>query len=282
MHQVVAAAAKAGKTDVFERDTWDCLFDAYRMAVNFDLGDLKPTLEQVEFGRELHEKDMLAFPFPLMFISSKALGQGHSILVSDQVRKMERVGMNDLPDDERAFAMFSTSAVFMGGAIDPKHGPPRQIGNVACPVCGMWVTKDRVNWKHILNLRSASRTTGEPREFSGETYAPHVEFVYGVVAMLMSKDVEVTVSPKPTKLNAAREKKGKVPIGESRIIKIRAEARVRYEGSGDGTHASPRMHWRRGHFRKLASGNIIPVAPSLVNATDEAKEVARKDYEVVA
>jgi len=49
---------------------------------------------------------------------------------------------------------------------------------------------------------------------------------------------------------------------------------------GDGSHASPRMHWRRGHFRDQAHGagralrKQIWLEPTLVNATGEDGEVA--------
>jgi hypothetical protein len=37
------------------------------------------------------------------------------------------------------------------------------------------------------------------------------------------------------------------------------------DGSEEGgTHASPRLHWRRGHVRRLANGKITNVRPTLV------------------
>lgn len=45
-----------------------------------------------------------------------------------------------------------------------------------------------------------------------------------------------------------------------------------------GTHASPRLHWRRGHIRHLRSGRKVPVRPTLVGLAERG--FIDKDYAV--
>lgn len=58
-------------------------------------------------------------------------------------------------------------------------------------------------------------------------------------------------------------------------------------GDGTGTHASPRMHWRRGHNRTLTKGRdmplVVPIAPMWINADEESeKTIPLRSYKVKA
>jgi hypothetical protein len=63
--------------------------------------------------------------------------------------------------------------------------------------------------------------------------------------------------PAPTKLNKKRAQKGRVPMYEYKVLDIVADilqASPASKPHQGGTHASPRMHKRRGHVRRLSSG----------------------------
>jgi hypothetical protein len=94
------------------------------------------------------------------------------------------------------------------------------------------------------------------------------------------------------KLNRARAKRGKPPLRERYVVSINL-AKSRLIENEDGTveditghvRGSPRMHWRRGHFRTLNRGagdeRIVPIAPALVGANEHAGQIIRpKDYVV--
>jgi len=58
-------------------------------------------------------------------------------------------------------------------------------------------------------------------------------------------------------------------------------------GDGTGTHASPRMHWRRGHNRTLTKGRdmplVVPIAPMWINADEESeKTIPLRSYRLKA
>ena len=98
----------------------------------------------------------------------------------------------------------------------------------------------------------------EESDRAGESIGALALACLGVIAM---RQVKITDEPPPERLNNVREKKGLGPIG--RVVTIRLNATAR-SAKGDGTHASPRPHWRRGHLRRIEGGRIVKVAPHAV------------------
>ncbi len=74
--------------------------------------------------------------------------------------------------------------------------------------------------------------------------------------------------PAPEKLNRKRAKKGRVPLFEYKVLDIVADVlhqrkETAHERSS-GHHSSPRMHTRRGHVRRLASGQTTWVRNAII------------------
>lgn len=67
--------------------------------------------------------------------------------------------------------------------------------------------------------------------------------------MLCSQTTEVRVERAFEKLNKARVKRGDYPLPPHRIVTIVPKRFLDQRDSKDGTHASPRLHWRRSHKR---------------------------------
>lgn len=85
-------------------------------------------------------------------------------------------------------------------------------------------------------------------------------------------------SVKPTFTNLRKIKQGKVPTYEWRTVVIEpVQANREHQG---GTHASPRLHDRRGHLRRLRSGKNVWVRECKVG--DPSKGVVFHDYKVKA
>ncbi|MBK9294907.1 MAG: hypothetical protein IPM57_10795 [Oligoflexia bacterium] len=100
-----------------------------------------------------------------------------------------------------------------------------------------------------------------------------------LLTALSCKNVEQTIIQKADKaLNDRRVKSGKLPLLEERILTIKVNKKVGNTGTGGGNHQSPRQHLRRGHIRRLESGNIW-VKSCVVG--DAAKGVINKQYKVV-
>jgi hypothetical protein len=114
-------------------------------------------------------------------------------------------------------------------------------------------------------------------DFAHQFVANHVCFFTSVLAALSSKGPEIRTLPAPEKLNKQRAKKGRPPIFEYRIVEIPAWAKAKAEGLG-GTHASPRLHWRRGHVRHFRTGCTTLIRPCLVGVAENG--FIHKDYAV--
>jgi hypothetical protein len=84
-------------------------------------------------------------------------------------------------------------------------------------------------------------------------------------------------TPREVQINRKKIAKGKTPLVEFRLIKIEPR-KIQLPSMPRGTHASPRQHWRRGHWRTYASGKRVFVNPMLVG--DEKNGKIIKDYVV--
>lgn len=85
----------------------------------------------------------------------------------------------------------------------------------------------------------------------------------------------------PARVNEKRAREGKPPLFETKTLTIHVNPRTptAHLNSGGG-HASPRQHLRRGHIRRLPSGQNTWVQPCVVG--DASKGFVSKTYRVVA
>lgn len=93
--------------------------------------------------------------------------------------------------------------------------------------------------------------------------------------LLECTNVEMDIIDAPTKLNKKRLSSGKEPLFEYRVLKLKGSSRRAVESQG-GSHASPRLHYRRGHIRRLASGKKTWVRPHMVGEASQG--YVAKDY----
>ena len=78
--------------------------------------------------------------------------------------------------------------------------------------------------------------------------------------------------------NKKRVNKNKKPMIEFKLITIDGKKPDPIKAPPLGTHASPKQHWRRGHWRQYASGKTVFIDPMLVGDEKNGKIV--KDYAV--
>ena len=81
----------------------------------------------------------------------------------------------------------------------------------------------------------------------------------------------------PAKMtNRRRIEKGKIPFFTYRTLHITGDGGT--GGEETGTHASPRLHFRRGHIRRISEDRRVWVRSCLVG--DKTQGFAGKDYKV--
>lgn len=91
------------------------------------------------------------------------------------------------------------------------------------------------------------------------------------------ENVQQTVIPAAEALNKRRIERENEPFDSYRVLTIPG-AVAGGTNASTGTHASPRLHLRRGHLRRLASGKVTWVRHTVVG--DGSKGVAEKTYKV--
>lgn len=111
-----------------------------------------------------------------------------------------------------------------------------------------------------------------------EHYLPVIALICRFVESLdTSTQIAYSPTPKKSFLNTARAAKGKPPaLFDWHTVEI-APRKPKGEPQG-GTHASPRLHDRRGHWRTCKGGKKVWVKACKVG--DASKGVVFKDYEV--
>lgn len=100
--------------------------------------------------------------------------------------------------------------------------------------------------------------------------------ILGLVEVLACANVNTETLPAPKFLNAKRMAKGKVPFFEFKVLTLDLEENSKSSPKDTrSTHASPRVHLRRGHIRRLPDRSIF-VRAAVVG--DKNRGVIMKDY----
>lgn len=154
----------------------------------------------------------------------------------------------------------------------------------------------RFEWKHdevsiiidgqpqIHQNSSIKAKLGE--YFSGninsEYYRPMTVFwfsvsVLGALHALSCANVKTEDHAAPKFINSKRVAKGKLPFFSYKTLHLAWEVNDKGEPQG-GSHASPRLHFRRAHMRTLADGRRVMVQQCLVG--DKSKGIITKEYAV--
>lgn len=101
--------------------------------------------------------------------------------------------------------------------------------------------------------------------------------VISACSVLNCANVEMAHVPAPEKLNKRRAAKKKLPFYSYKVLQVKAD-KTTGRSTGEGHHASPRTHLRRGHLRRLKSRTVW-VKPTMVNAR-KTHGIVEKDYAV--
>lgn len=104
---------------------------------------------------------------------------------------------------------------------------------------------------------SYCESSGYPRLFQERNIMKCTEPFFEFIEAMSCTNVEPSTHESASPKNEKRIKQGKLPIYETKILTIKPRHQPESIGSGiKGTHSSPRQHLRRGHIRRLPSGNI--------------------------
>lgn len=167
------------------------------------------------------------------------------------------------------------------------HGDMSKGRNDYCanviPFAHRWLSEPR-----MLAAFQSQLTDG--RNFESAAAANVLDPLMTALMILNTRGVkQETVAPSP-KLARARARSGKTPIPPYRrvdsqgyVTALLARSQGRHGPSLGGTHASPVMHLRRGHWRNYETGQRSFIRDTLVNAdeTTRAQFVATRSHYTV-
>ncbi|MEN9545000.1 MAG: hypothetical protein RLZZ598_1833 [Pseudomonadota bacterium] len=270
MKAVELALGPDGMDETFAVPVWSATKAAVAGCVDFDFGDAVPAPAHYEFANEMLEKGLFRLPFASVLFRSRRMG---AAILAQQVSGGK-------------YALMATSI----GPVEARDGSFSASGPLL--VAGVRVDETgalRIDWKAVTRGQQCSRKTG--RLWTVDAYEDKADLVLhwvgGLTAMLMSRDVDIETRAASPRLNRDRVAKGREPIRETRVVKIRPHARAA-QAAALADHiagrASPVIHWRRGHFRQLAAprrsdgATVIPIPPSIVGGHKSAAPPKAKDY----
>lgn len=250
--------------DRFSSEAWQLAEHMLEQAVVFEYGPATPSVEHTQFGSDLFDKQLFRLPFKAVFYTANA------------IPKTAILAYEAEEDDGYKLFMITFGPVGIQGHDTFLMAPLLTARMRWDAEKGGWI-----DWKSCTAGQSHhSRKTG--RKWEEEDYEAAIDrvinFTMGATALLMSKEVTTDVVPAPDRLNRQRDAKGRLPIRERRVIRIRPEYKAAHAKSAESYsgRSSPRMHWRRGHFRRVREDLVIPIAPMLINAVEDAKPLAKR------
>jgi hypothetical protein len=234
-------------------------------AITFEFGKVELDPALVEFGAELRERGLFRLPFETVLYSASLLNDPCWVEEGEQPRRGTRdvLMLANTNEDGGCEYFYLSDGTGMKGSGYHSWLHDRTWFNKGDP-------------RTLLTSHDAPEPNGGvagSRVVVDDDPIPMVPVraVEGLTALLMSDSAIRHVEPAPAKLNRRRVEKGRPPINDTIIVTLRTPRYV--GGVPQGTHASPRIHWRRGHFRtlrheKYGTERVVPVAPCLVGAAD--------------
>ena len=235
----------------------------------FDFGDLSTIPEDtwtasVLYSNELINNHIFQLPYPSVYYSF-SMGNLVGVLIS-QV-------------DDTTFYSVIVSAI----------KPPITICNItAC----LFEFQENDDNRRVLMSVAPENVFSNPRynlkgskgEFPSKLISTTtMNTVLMTTGFLNSRHVRTREHALAPKQNEKRVKRGLLPIMPYHTVYFDVDGKS-YNTDGSlrgGTHASPRMHWRRGHVRNMASGKLVHVRPHLVCAgVDKEVQVPKPQYKL--
>jgi hypothetical protein len=206
----------------------------------FDMGDTTKRPDG-----HIHDADMFRLPYPICCIAGTQ-GNGTALVLrlqtSDNAESMSVTGFVVGPHDE------------WKNAIEP-----------------VLVTRT------IEGLQVGLPDGSDPTDSS--EYKAVIQHIEDFILSLQQEQTAYIPTAKPSLINSKRAAKGKGPVLFDWRTVVITPAQVKRDYQG-GTHASPRAHDRRGHWRTYPSGKRGWVKNCKVG--DASKGVVFHDYKVQA
>lgn len=149
------------------------------------------------------------------------------------------------------------------------------------------IAADQNGIPQVLPFKLSNKKNISKEDMEGERVVTRMYFrqlykLFHFLALLSCSNIGSRVIEPGKELNKKRLKKGEYPFFRFRVLTIQQHYSVKRSGDApelDGSkRASPCLHWRRGHIRRIHGGEKkIWVAPSMVG--EPSKAILQKHYQ---
>jgi hypothetical protein len=132
------------------------------------------------------------------------------------------------------------------------------------------------HWEYVFD------GSGQNVELAQGAVMMGTSVIYAAVGALTLSGVSLERKTPSEKVNANRIKRKVEPYYSHTVVHVKLDPRVRSAVAVGHRHSDipRRLHWRRGHIRRLASGVITQVKPALIG--DRTKGVVTHEYRVAS
>jgi len=222
-------------------------------SVKFDLGDFDDVATMVN----LSSLQFFNLPAPVSMFQMEDGGATFIFLAKQH-------------DDDIVWTMFGDRVMVKGHVVREWY----------CASVMVSVSENRYAEAYSLDnneLLDINSIIKDPNHASNYHVLSILNIIKAIEVLSLSNVYTVENQP-PKHINAKRKKKGKIPFFSYHTLHI---GNPRKKGSNEemkGSHASPRLHFRRGHIRTLSDGRRLWINACLVG--DKTKGIVTKDYKV--
>lgn len=133
----------------------------------------------------------------------------------------------------------------------------------------MSILVDQMSQKAISDSNSTAALT--------ELIDASAQWAAHIFRLLRCKNVGTVDNPAPAALNKKRTAAGKVPIFSHKTLHLQVPAEYQKNPHQGGTHASPRIHLRRGHIRTISGDRELWIEETTVG---KKHGIVHKDYQL--
>ena len=193
--------------------------------------------------------------------------------------QLEKIERQQISIDELMRPPFPRTAIVAIGSDGLEMSIWLMTGDNSLTVAGFTVEEDAAiyfNPLSIVRTETGVRYYSKSGEIPAERTSGLMRIVVAGLLMIANASEGLRPTIQQTSINRKRIAKGKTPLFDWHTVKLEP-AKPKSESQG-GTHASPRLHDRRGHWRKYPSGKVGWVKNCKVG--DASKGVVFKDYQI--
>jgi hypothetical protein len=138
-----------------------------------------------------------------------------------------------------------------------------------------WVEDNKIKTEQLPGYLDDGRTKKHP---AAEFVDYYKQPLFSFISALNCCNIERINTPIPEKLQKARSKREKKPLFSTWTLEIDLNHEASGSCRGNGTHASPRVHLRRGHIRHYRGEKWCWVQACVVG--NKKNGIVLKDYAV--